>query len=62
MPKLREEDCGGLDASREAVFVDTDEDEWSTNGAQTGVQRVSVLMPFNKHALVLIWCRSHLLN
>jgi hypothetical protein len=27
MPKLREEDCGELDASREAVSVDADEDE-----------------------------------
>ena len=33
MPKLREEDCGELDASREAVPVDADEDEWPTNGA-----------------------------
>jgi hypothetical protein len=33
MPKLREGGCGGLDASREAVPVDTDEDEWPTNGA-----------------------------
>lgn len=33
MPKLREGDCGELDASREAVPVDADEDEWPTNGA-----------------------------
>lgn len=33
MPKLREEVCGELDASREAVPVDADEDEWPASGA-----------------------------
>jgi cytochrome c553 len=34
MSKLSEEDCGELDASREVVPVDADEDEWPTNGTQ----------------------------
>lgn len=45
MPKLREEDCGELDASREAVPVDADEDEWPTNGALCRGATIFVLFP-----------------
>lgn len=46
MPKLGEEDCRELDASREAVPVDADENEWPTNGALCRGATILVLFPF----------------
>jgi len=46
MPKLREEVCGELDASREAVPVDADEDEWPSNGALCRGATIFILFSF----------------